>query len=249
MPLDVLSALVVPPARDASRPALTYLDPATGERTELSGRALALWVSKTANLVRDELGLAPGDVVALRLPAHWQAWSWLFGAWLAGVTVDLADRGSAVPDDAAAVVVTAQDARTAVHGPRAGVADWLSLALRPLALPGDPPPSDVIDYDAHVRGHGDRYTATVPGAGAFRVGASTRPWTDALDGPATGAPGGRLLTSLAPSGAGAVRAVCSALAAGRGVVLLGSRPTPSDAEALAAEGATDTTDEIADLLR
>ena len=73
--------------RDPAGPLLTYYDDATGERTELSATSLANWVAKTANLLRDDLGTAPGDRVAVLLPAHWQAAAILLGAWTAAAVV------------------------------------------------------------------------------------------------------------------------------------------------------------------
>ncbi|HET6729744.1 MAG TPA: TIGR03089 family protein, partial [Jiangellaceae bacterium] len=60
-------------ARDGARPLLTYYDDATRERVELSVTTFDNWVSKTAGLLRDGLDVAPGDRVALLLPAHWQS--------------------------------------------------------------------------------------------------------------------------------------------------------------------------------
>jgi uncharacterized protein (TIGR03089 family) len=42
--------------RDPARPLVTHYDDATGERVELSATTLENWVSKTANLLQDELG-------------------------------------------------------------------------------------------------------------------------------------------------------------------------------------------------
>ncbi|HZB48967.1 MAG TPA: TIGR03089 family protein, partial [Mycobacteriales bacterium] len=57
-------------AGDRAGPLLTFYDDATGERTELSTTTVANWVAKTANLLRDDVGAAPGDRVAVLLPAH-----------------------------------------------------------------------------------------------------------------------------------------------------------------------------------
>src|SRR3954454_11291772 len=58
--------------RDPTTPLLTWYDDATGDRTELSGATLDNWVSKTANLLVDGLGLGSGDTAAVLLPPHWQ---------------------------------------------------------------------------------------------------------------------------------------------------------------------------------
>jgi uncharacterized protein (TIGR03089 family) len=103
-PPDLLAALV---AADATRPRLTWYDDADGEtrgeRIELSGRVLANWVAKAANLLTDELGIERGDVVALDLPVHWRAVYWALAAWRVGAVVSV-DGGSAGAATAAAVV-------------------------------------------------------------------------------------------------------------------------------------------------
>ena len=65
---NTLTDAIFAAVADHSRPLLTYYDDATGERTELSAITAANWAAKTANLVRDEFGLMPGDVVAVDLP-------------------------------------------------------------------------------------------------------------------------------------------------------------------------------------
>ena len=100
-PADLLTIAL---RRDPAGPLLTYYDDATGERTELSATTLANWVAKTANLLRDDVGAAPGDRVAVLLPAHWQTAAVLLGAWAAGavVTTDPAGTVAAFAADPAA---------------------------------------------------------------------------------------------------------------------------------------------------
>src|SRR6478609_5111733 len=76
-------------ARDGARPLVTFYDDATGERTELSAVTFENWVAKTANLVVDGIGLAPGARVALLLPVHWQTAVWLAACWRTGTTAVL----------------------------------------------------------------------------------------------------------------------------------------------------------------
>jgi uncharacterized protein (TIGR03089 family) len=57
---------------DPARPRITHYDDVTGSRIELSGATLANWAAKTANWLRDELAVQPGDIVAVLLPPHWQ---------------------------------------------------------------------------------------------------------------------------------------------------------------------------------
>ncbi|MEO8749738.1 MAG: TIGR03089 family protein, partial [Allobranchiibius sp.] len=83
-PADVLAGLL---KSDPTSPRITCYDDATGERIELSGKVLANWVAKAANLLQDELDAAPGTVVSLRLPPdHWRTYYWAFAAWCVGAT-------------------------------------------------------------------------------------------------------------------------------------------------------------------
>ena len=74
-------------AADPGQPLVTFYDDATGERTELSVKTFANWVSKTANLYADELMLDPGDAVRIDLPPHWLAPVFLAAAWSCGLRI------------------------------------------------------------------------------------------------------------------------------------------------------------------
>jgi uncharacterized protein (TIGR03089 family) len=138
------SALV----RDPAGPLLTFYDDATGERTELSATSLANWVAKTANLLRDDVGTAPGDEVAVLLPAHWQTAAILLGAWTAAAVVGLS------AEDPAAAFCTAD--RVAEAGP-AGEVFALSLAPLGRGFRGAAPAGS-RDYSADVLSQGDRWS-------------------------------------------------------------------------------------------
>jgi acyl-CoA synthetase (AMP-forming)/AMP-acid ligase II len=75
------------PARHGDKPFLTWYDDGRGERVELSYRTFDNWVAKTANLLVDELGAAPGDRVGALLVDHWQTPIVLAACWRAGVGV------------------------------------------------------------------------------------------------------------------------------------------------------------------
>lgn len=194
-------------AADPSRPLLTAYDDATGERTELSVVTFATWVAKTANLLRDELGLAPGATVAVRLPLHWQALVWLQACWSLGLVVDL--DGTERVD----VVVLTHDTASGV--PPADEA--VSLGLGPMGLPRPgvlPAHPGALDYDRSVPGHGDRF---VPGASVDPASPALHAGTTVVTGAAlaaaaTGSPrlpsGGRLLVTEPLTG---VRDVLAAL--------------------------------------
>jgi uncharacterized protein (TIGR03089 family) len=140
--------------RNPARPLLTFHDAATGERTELSVATFANWVAKTANLLLDEVGVAPGERLALRLPVHWQTAVWLQAAWAVGLHVDL------VGDQPDLLVVTHADAADA-----ADAGTVVSLGLAPMGLPrpgAAPKTPDALDYDRSVHAHGDRPPPPVP---------------------------------------------------------------------------------------
>jgi uncharacterized protein (TIGR03089 family) len=139
--------------RDAARPFVTYYDDATGERVELSIATFDNWVSKTAGLLRDGLDVAPGDRVALLLPAHWQSLVLAGGCWAAGACVVLDDAG-----DSRLVVV---GPATLDAAPRSS--ETLALSLRPLGGRfAEPLPAGMLDYAAEVPTYPDRFVAYEP---------------------------------------------------------------------------------------
>lgn len=81
---------------DAARPLFTFYDDATGERVELSVATTANWVAKTANFLVDEHGIDVGDVIAIRLPLHWQTAVLLLAGWSAGARIGFDDGPAAV---------------------------------------------------------------------------------------------------------------------------------------------------------
>lgn len=167
-------------ARDPSRPLITYYDDATGERVELSGTTLDNWVAKTANLLRDDLAVAPGETVALLLPAHWQTAAVVLASWAVGAVVAMVGDGTAdgapeqlVRDAAQArpdVVVAGEEVLDAGLG--LGARETLALSLRPFGAPLRELPADALDYALEVPVHGDRFAggpAPDPSAPALSV--------------------------------------------------------------------------------
>jgi uncharacterized protein (TIGR03089 family) len=155
-PADLLDALL---ASDPGRPRVTWYDdaagPTRGERIELSGKVLANWAAKGANLLVDELDVEPGDVVTLDLPAHWRLLAWALAGWRAGAVVRLADpSGRLHPSE---VLVT--------HRPRAeplpGVRHQVAVALPGLARvwPGPTLPPGTVDAAADGQTQPDRFDA------------------------------------------------------------------------------------------
>lgn len=160
---DVLRARA---AERATAPLVTFYDDATGERIELSGATFGNWVAKTANLLVDGLGVAPGDRVALSLPPHWQTAVWLFACWSAGLVA--APLPHPLDLDTAAVgadvlVVTEPDLpRALAAGGAARAAEIVGLSLHALGGPlGDCPPG-VTDYAAEIRAYGDQFVPYEP---------------------------------------------------------------------------------------
>ncbi|UFN95051.1 TIGR03089 family protein [Micromonospora aurantiaca] len=158
-----------PAAVATDEPLLTYLDDATGERTELTGPQLGRWAARSAGLLRDGCGLRPGDRVAVLLPPHWRTAAVLIGAWSIGLTVSFRPRalaglpvlepGADRPYDA--VFVTPErlddwleDVPEGTHrylvGTGAGPLDevppgWLDWSAEVLRHPTDPPDYTAVD--------------------------------------------------------------------------------------------------------
>ncbi len=137
---------------DPGRPLVTFYDDATGERTELSVTTYANWVSKTAGVLTDDLGLDTGDRVALDLPCHWLGPVFLGGAWLAGLEV-----------------VTGDGADVVVHGPAGSARGGdlrLGCALLPFAVAArEPWPAGVLDFGTLWPGQPDAFLGLPGGPG------------------------------------------------------------------------------------
>jgi len=202
LPTDPAGLLARALAADPSRPLLTFYDDATGERTELSVATFANWVAKTANLVRDDLDLQPGNRVEVDLPLHWQAAVWLQACWALDLVVML-PASNRPPADLA--VVTHD--RTG-----ADAAEVVSLGLGPMGLarPGrSPAHPGALDYDREVHGHGDRFAPSARALDTDALDADGSTWTGTeLVAAAAGAvalpAGGRLLVTTPLNAAGAV---------------------------------------------
>ncbi len=139
---------------DGARPFITFYDDATGERVELSTTTFDNWVAKTAGFLTVGLSAEPGERVALRLPAHWQALAWAAACWSAGVCVVLGD------DDDVEVAVVGPDGVAAAAG---SAPEMVGLALRPLGGRfTEPLPPGVTDYAVEVPGYPDRFAPLSP---------------------------------------------------------------------------------------
>lgn len=151
-PQRTLTDLLLDPilAASPSTPLITYYDDATGERVELSTLTLMNWAAKTANLLRDEFGIASGDKVCVLMPAHWQSLAVLLGVWWNGAEVLL----HADPD--ARIAVVSQDRMDEVD--EIDEVAVCSLDAFGRAVPDLPPA--MTDYASTVRIHGDNFTSS-----------------------------------------------------------------------------------------
>jgi uncharacterized protein (TIGR03089 family) len=148
--------------RDPTTPLLTWYDDASGDRTELSGATLDNWVSKTANMLLDGVGLGDGDAVAVLLPPHWQSAALLLGTWAAGLSADLGGE----PQPVEALFTSPDGVAAATAYP---TSDRYVTGLLPLAMPLREVPAGFIDYVTEVRNYGDRFVASRPVDGNDRA--------------------------------------------------------------------------------
>lgn len=220
------------PRRDTGAPLITYVDGATGERTELTPVELGEWAARTAGLLRDGCRLVAGDRAAVLLPPHWQTAAVLLGAWSAGVTVSyrswataglpVAGPGEDEPFDA--VFVSKQ---------RLG--SWLEavpearhryvLGLAPGVAPLDEVPAGYLDYVAEAR----RHPADLPAAQVVRYtdpaspdGTTYRQWGSVAADLAARlglAPGDRVLVDAGAGHLQPVTWLLAPLAAGATILL------------------------------
>ncbi|MFE2494554.1 TIGR03089 family protein [Streptomyces scopuliridis] len=228
-PADLLRSAL---ATDPARPLVTFYDDATGERVELSVATFANWVSKTANLLQGDLAAAPGDRLALLLPAHWQSAVWLLACSSVGVTVEVG--GDPAGADLVVSGPDTLDAARACRGER------VALALRPLGGRFPRPPEGFMDYAVEVPGQGDRFAPFAPVdpdesalvVGGVEMSAAqlvARASADAVERGLT--PGSRLLSGLAyDSWDGLSAGLYAPLASGASVVLCRNlRKLPAEA--------------------
>lgn len=155
---------------DPARPRITHYDDATGSRIELSGATLANWASKTANWLRDELDVQPGDAVAVLLPPHWQTAGILLGAWWCGACLTTS----------ASEAVVAFCARDGIADTAGGADEVVAVGLDPLGMGIRDLPPGVHDYATEVRVHGDTFTSGAAGPDTAEVVAVARARAGAL---------------------------------------------------------------------
>lgn len=142
VPTDVASGLRAATEALGFRPAVTVLRP--GAREEQGVASLAQWAAKGAHLLEVDLGLGPGDRVAVDLPAGWTLAAVTLAVWWAGATVSLdggaevavVEEGRPPPAGAVDVLWTGR----AVDGAPVAVTAGEPWAVAVQPFPDAPPP-------------------------------------------------------------------------------------------------------------
>ena len=139
-----VDALLTSLRADPGRPRVTWYD--GDERVELSGHVLDNWVSKTTNLLVEELDVGPGSTVLVDLPAHWRAIVWWLAVLRSGACLTTSADAAPAPD----VVVTTDPTRSPT------APELVVVALPALARRAEVPlPPGAIDAAAAVMTYGD----------------------------------------------------------------------------------------------
>jgi uncharacterized protein (TIGR03089 family) len=153
LPADLLAAAQ---RRDPARPLLTWYQPATGARVELSVVTFATWVAKTCGLLTDDLDVTPGEPVEVRLPAHWLGPVWAQAVWTVGARLLLPGQvGNGPPS------VLVRDADEP-DGGEDQARELVVVRTAPLGGPaGALTPAGSWDYGREVPGQPDRFAPLV----------------------------------------------------------------------------------------
>lgn len=200
----LFDALTDQTRRLGDRPAVTFLDADTGERTELSFATLHNWVSKTANLLIDTFDTHLGSEVGLDVPLHWMVPVVALGAWATGAAVRVAPGGETV-------VVHEQDLTGGGDLPDGHLLIGIGMGGRPAEVD----PGDALTV-TDVLAQPDEFVDDPLDDGAWAIGGRTQA---TLRGEARGSPGDRVLHAGDRTTEQTVFAIARALPAGVGLVL------------------------------
>ena len=172
---DVAAAVVAAVAALGQRPAITVVLP--GGRQEQGFASLGGWAAKGAHLLRDELGLGPGDVLGVDAPPSWPLAAVALAAWWAGVALGPVEPGrhTVVHEGRShpgGVVLRLGDAVDG--GPVAATADGEAWTAAVIPYPDRPPPPGaspdvvaVIDADGRTTTQRELLAAWRDDAGAL----------------------------------------------------------------------------------
>lgn len=151
---------------DPGAPLVTHYDLAAPSRVELSATSTANWAAKIAGLLRDEVGVQPGDVVVCDLPAHWLTAGVVLGVWWAGAQVATVGAGSAGAIGAVATITVPE--RLDAHP---ADVETLLMTTHPMGLPlataGVDVPPGVTDLAEACRIHPDAFVPAGAGSAAL----------------------------------------------------------------------------------
>ena len=165
---------------DRTRPWVTHYD-GPDSRIELSVTSTANAVAKASSMLRDGIGLAPGAVISVDLPRHWQLPVWVMAALSVGAVV-----GRDLPGPVDARIVGPLGLAAIAAGADWGADEVLASACDAFGLPvRGAVPVGVLDIGVEVRGHPDQFDP-VPGAGAaaaLLVDGVPVPWARAEPAP------------------------------------------------------------------
>ncbi|MBW3601546.1 MAG: AMP-binding protein [Actinobacteria bacterium] len=146
-----VGALLRARARErGDRPCLTFHDERGGERTELGYATLFNWVSKTSNLLTEELGVGRGDRVGLDTGDHWTTAVLASACWQVGAAAVPGPPGRDWPP--VAVVFAREDRLPPAGFPAPAVAVGTGMGARLTTHPGD-----ALPYAEEVLAFADDY--------------------------------------------------------------------------------------------
>lgn len=152
---------------DRSRPFLTGYD-GPDVCTELSVATTTNAVAKAAGLLRDELGLEPGDRLSVDLPLHWQLPVWALAGLSCGLVV-----GRMITQEVDARILGPEGLGDLVAGGPARAQEVLGCACDAFGMPvRGGVPEGVLDVALAVRAHPDVF---VPEPAATRRAAVLLP--------------------------------------------------------------------------
>lgn len=150
------AALLARMRTDPASPLLTYRDLSTGERMELSAASLGNAIAKTAGLLRDDMDVQPGAVIAIHLPLHWQRAVWLGACAATGAIY----APGLAPEECDVCVVDRAHIDLVGRAP-----EDVLVSLAPFGLP-EPggAPVGVVDAAVAMRAHPDTFAPVSPPA-------------------------------------------------------------------------------------